>query len=147
MGRLYISEEHTSHKNIYSIARSPQNSEFRGVKMPPRSRGRADKSRYWSNVLIWKAVLSSASVKDRRQGLVDKQCDQNTDHALDESEGHIEDQESLRNGLHCRKNYLIHTKDRFLRHEVVVEGIDDKQVGREGDQCHYCCTDKGSCNC
>ena len=89
MGRLYIFEEHTSHKNIYSIARSPQNSEFRGVKMPPRSRGRADKSRYWSNVLIWKAVLSSASVKDRRQGLVDKQCDQNTDHALDEILGTI----------------------------------------------------------
>ena len=79
-------------------------------------------------------------MQDGRQRLVDQQAQCCVQQALDQSEGHVKDDQTLDEAVCGGQDRLIHAKDCLQRH--MVEGdigrIGNKVVGRHTEHSHGC---------
>ena len=84
-------------------------------------------------------------MQDGRERLIDQHAEQGIQQALDQSEGHIEDDQALDKAVGRGQNGLIHAQDGFQRHvvELDVGRIGDEVVGRHTEQGHGHCADDG----
>ena len=80
--------------------------------------------------------LLPEQVQNRNQAFVDQHCDDHAEHPLDKRKRHVKKDQALQDGFHPRENRLIGCQDRLLRHEIVVNRVNDKIVGRHTDHRH-----------
>ena len=85
-------------------------------------------------------------MQDGRERLIDQHADQGIQQALDQSEGHIEDDQALDQAVGRGQDGLIHTQDGFQRHvvELDVGRVGDEVVGRHTEQGHGHSTGHGT---
>ena len=91
-----------------------------------------------SRVLSFLFCHSLPAMQDRRERLIDQHADQGIQQALDQSEGHIEDDQALDKAVCRGQDRLIHAQDGFQRHvvELDVGRVGDEVVGRHTEQGH-----------
>lgn len=91
-----------------------------------------------SRVLSFLFCHSLPAMQDRRERLIDQHADQGIQQALDQSEGHIEDDQALDKAVCRGQDRLIHAQDGFQRHvvELDVGRVGDEVVGRYTEQGH-----------
>ena len=79
-------------------------------------------------------------MQDGRERLIDQHADQGIQQALDQSEGHIEDDQALDKAVGRGQDSLIHAQDGFQRHvvELDVGRVGDEVVGRYAEHSHGC---------
>ena len=77
-------------------------------------------------------------MQDGRERLIDQHADQGIQQALDQSEGHIEDDQALDQAVGRGQDSLIHAQDGLQRHvvELDVGRVGDEVVGRHTEQGH-----------
>ena len=79
-----------------------------------------------------------AAVQDGRQRLVDQHAEHGIQQALDQREGHVEDDQALDQAVSRRQDGLIHAEDGFQRHviELHIGRIGDEVVGGHTEDGH-----------
>ena len=91
-----------------------------------------------SRVLSFLFCHSLPAMQNGRERLIDQHADQGIQQALDQSEGHIEDDQALDQAVGRGQDGLIHAEDGFQRHvvELDVGRVGDEVVGRHTEQGH-----------
>ena len=75
------------------------------------------------------SLLFPRALDDRGQAFIGQQRNDNAEHGLEESERHVEADDRLLDALHGWDDRLISLEDNFLGHDLVIDGIDDEDVG------------------
>ena len=83
-------------------------------------------------------------MQDGRQRLIDHHAEHCIQQALDQREGHVEDDEALDEAVCRGQDGLVHAEDGFQRHvvELHIGRISDEVVGRHTEHRHGRCTDQ-----
>ena len=91
-----------------------------------------------SRVLSFLFCHSLPAMQDRRERLIDQHADQGIQQALDQSEGHIEDDQALDKAVCRGQDRLIHAQDGFQRHvvELHIGRVNDEVVGGHAQHTH-----------
>ena len=85
-------------------------------------------------------------MQDGRQRLVDQYAEHGIQQALDQREGHVENDQALDQAVGRRQNGLVHAKNGFQRHvvELHIGRVSDEVVGRHTEHRHGCGTGNGT---
>ena len=88
--------------------------------------------------------LFPRALDDRGQALIGQQRNNHAEHGLEEGEGHVEADDRLLDALHGRDDRLVRLEDNLLGHDLVIDRIDDEDVGEGRADRHADGADKAS---